>query len=127
MGNFQSISKVTFEELQKIIEYNNEEIIINTLKADDQKCIIYNTIKANKEEETINNLIKKNKNRKIIIYGKNYNDETLYKKYTQLKNLGFKNIFIYPGGMFEWLCLKEIYGGDLFKTSGHEEDLLKYK
>ena len=79
------------------------------------------------EEETINNLIKKDKNKKIIIYGKNYNDETLYKKYTQLKNFGFKNIFIYPGGIFEWLCLKEIYGADLFKTSGHEEDLLKYK
>tara|TARA_E500000178_G_C16488541_1_gene516234 strand:- start:13 stop:402 length:390 start_codon:yes stop_codon:yes gene_type:complete len=129
MGNISSINKVNFEELQ-IIQNNyniNNTIIINTLHSNNQDCLILNTLSAINEEETINSLLKKNKKIKIIIYGKNYYDEKIYKKYTQLNNLGFKNIYIYIGGMFEWLCLQEIYGKELFKTTIIEKDILKYK
>ena len=48
-------------------------------------------------------------------------------KYTQLVNLGFVNVYIYPGGLFEWLCLQDIYGDDEFPTTNKELDILKYK
>ena len=68
-----------------------------------------------------------NKQIRIIIYGKNVNDISIYKKYTQLVELGFENVYVYPGGMFEWLLLQDIYGDDLFKTTAKELDILKYK
>ena len=127
MGNIQNIQKVHFEDLQNSINYNNEVILINTLKSINQSCLIYNTIQIDSEEDIINNLLKKNKNKKIIIYGKNYNDITVYKKYNQLKQLGFTNIYVYPGGIFEWLCLQDIFGTELFKTKGQELNILKFK
>ena len=78
MGNIQNIQKVHFEDLQNSINHNNEVILINTLKSINQSCLIYNTIQIDSEEDIINNLLKKNKNKKIIIYGKNYNDITVY-------------------------------------------------
>ena len=48
-----------------------------------------------------------------ICYGKEYALEMGY-KYEQLIKLGFRNVYIYPGGMFEWLCLQDIYSNDLY-------------
>ena len=36
-------------------------------------------------------------------------DTSIYKKYNQLKKLGFKNICVYIGGMFEWLFTRNIW------------------
>ena len=66
-------------------------------------------------------------NTHIIIYGRNCNDESIYKKYSQLLCLGFINVYIYTGGLFEWLCLQDIYSADLFPTTARELDILKYK
>ena len=63
----------------------------------------------------------------IIIYGKNYRDKSIIKKFNQLKKLGFSNVHIYFGGMFEWLLLQEIYGYDNFKTDGTTLDILQFK
>jgi hypothetical protein len=111
--------------MQTIIQ-NKDYIIINTLSPDLQNCLIINTLNASQEVSIINNLIKTNKERIIIIYGKNCIDESLIKKYTQLLNLGFKNINVYIGGLFEWLTLQDIYGSDLFPTTNIEKDFLKY-
>ena len=127
MGNIQNIEKIHFEDIQKIIQYHTDHIIISTLKINEQNCLIYRTIYVDNEEKIINDLLKKNKNKKIIIYGKNYNDLTVYKKYNQLKQLGFSNMAIYPGGIFEWLCLQDIFGMELFKTYGSEMNILKFK
>ena len=54
-------------------------------------------------------------------------DENIIQKYKQLKELGFINVFIYPGGMFEWLLLQDIYTDINFKTNKKELNLLKYK
>ena len=43
------------------------------------------------------------------------------KKYDQLIGLGFVNVFIYPGGLFEWLLLQDIYGYDNFPTQNKKE------
>ena len=64
---------------------------------------------------------------RIIIYGKNCNDEKIYKKYQQLLSLGFYNVFVYPGGLFEWLLLQDIYGTEEFPTTSKQLDVLKYK
>ena len=64
---------------------------------------------------------------KIIIYGKNSDDQTIYNKYEQLNKLGFYNIYLYSGGLFEWLLLQDIYGKDEFPTTIFELDHLKYK
>ena len=64
---------------------------------------------------------------KIIIYGRNCNDEKIYSKYKQLNSLGFYNVYIYSGGLFEWLMLQDIYGVDDFPTTKKELDILRFK
>jgi hypothetical protein len=80
------------------------------------------------EEQIINQLLKNtDKSANMIIYGQNSSDEAIIRKYNQLMQLGFKNVYIYPGGLFEWLLLQDIYGNELFPTTNEEKDLLKYK
>jgi len=127
MGNIQSMKKINYEDMQSVIKNPEIYLIINTLAPSEQQCLIINTVFANEEESIINKFIKENKSIRIIIYGKNCNDETINKKYQQLYSLGFYNIFVYLGGMFEWLMLQDIYGKELFPTTKKELDLLKYK
>lgn len=127
MGNSQSMKKINFEDIQYAIKTTDIYLIINTLPLNEQQCLIINTIYPEEEEKIINQFLKDNKNVRIIIYGKNCNDDTVNKKYQQLYSLGFHNIFIYLGGMFEWLLLQDIYGKELFPTTSAELDLLKYK
>ena len=116
MGNSQSIQKINYEDIQYVIKNSENHILINTLNDGD------------KEVELINKLIKiGNKQLKIIIYGRNCNDEKLYAKYNQLCSLGFYNVYIYMGGLFEWLMLQDIYGVSEFPTTKKELDILKYK
>ena len=127
MGNSQSIKNINFEDMQFAIKNPDIYLIINTLIESEQNCLITNTIIAKNEELIVNKYINTNKSIQIIIYGKNCNDETINKKYQQLISLGFYNIYVYLGGMFEWLMLQDIYGKDLFPTTHKELDLLKYK
>ena len=127
MGNSQSMKKINYEDMQTVTKNPEIYLIINTLSPADQKCLIVNTILAEEEEILINKYLKENKSIRIIIYGKNCNDESVQKKYQQLLTLGFYNIYIYSGGMFEWLLLQDIYDKDLFPTTKKELDLLKYK
>lgn len=127
MGNTQSMKKINFEDMQNVIKNPEIYLVINTLLPSEQHCLIVNTTCASDEESIINAFLKKNKSIRIIIYGKNSNDESINKKYQQLYSLGFYNIFVYLGGMFEWLMLQDIYGKELFPTTKKELDLLKYK
>jgi 23S rRNA pseudoU1915 N3-methylase RlmH len=129
MGNAQSSAqKINYEDIQYVLKNPESHVLINTLHENEQTCLIPNTIHINQEEEIINRLIKNgNKNVKIIIYGKNCNDEKLYKKYSQLISLGFHSVYIYTGGMFEWLLLQDIYSSSEFPTTKKELDLLLFK
>lgn len=128
MGNSQSSIKINYEDIQFIIKNPEGHLLINTLGNTEQNCLIVNTININNEENIINNCIKKcMKDIKIVIYGKNSNDEKLYNKYNQLISLGFYNVYVYPGGLFEWLMLQDIYGEKEFPTTKKELDILKYK
>jgi hypothetical protein len=129
MGNVQNSSiKINYEDIQFIIKNPEGHLLINTLPPNDQNCLITNTININDEENIINTYIKRGlKNIKIIIYGKNCNDEKMYNKYNQLNSLGFYHVYIYTGGLFEWLLLQDIYGENDFPTTKKELDILKYK
>ena len=126
MGNTSSLNKVNFEDIQWFIKEKRPFILINTLTKDTQNCLITGTIPINKEVDVINKQMQNPKIR-IIIYGRNSNDETISKKYNQLLKLGFYNVYIYPGGLFEWLCLQDIYGCTNFPTTSRELDILKFK
>ena len=119
------INKINYEDVQFAIK-NKEFIIINTMDKNNQDCLITNTINYEKEEMIINKFLDEGYC-KIIIYGKNTNDDTIIKKYNQLLSLGFKDVYVYPGGIFEWLCLQDIYGSELFPTTKNEIDILKFK
>jgi hypothetical protein len=129
MGNSQSSSiKINYEDIQFIIKNPEGHLFINTLSTSEQNCLIINTININNEENVINTCIKRGmKDIKIVIYGKNSNDDKIYNKYNQLTSLGFYNVYIYTGGLFEWLMLQDIYGEKEFPTTSKELDILKYK
>lgn len=130
MGNIISLLSSEKNFLLVNFDYlieNNDYILINTLSVNDQNCLIIETIQSKNEEKIINDLLNSNINKNIVIYGKNCSDISTLTKFKQLKNLGFKNIKIYMGGLFEWLLLQDIYGDDKFKTSCKEIDILKYR
>jgi hypothetical protein len=126
MGNQVSIKKIGFEDVQHIIKHKKGHyLLINTLNTTGQQCLILNTVPAQNEESIIDKY--KHKNIHIIIYGRNANDETIFKKYEQLLTLGFNYVYVYTGGLFEWLLLQDIYGKDEFPTTSEELDILKYR
>ena len=144
MGSSVSICKMNYEDMQCICrtanpinqhQYSNYYgpahpwLLINTLPPGMQGCLIPGTLPIDEEEVSMNAMLSepKGKDREIIVYGKNANDDTVHKKYQQLMGLGFKNVRVYPGGMFEWLLLQDIYGAGSFPTTSKEMDLLKYK
>lgn len=127
MGASQSIQKINFEDMHIATKNIESYLIINTLSPNEQQCLIFGTTPVEQEEALINKYLRQNKAVKIIVYGKNCNDETVNKKFQQLFSLGFYNIYIYPGGLFEWLLLQDIYGKELFPTTKKELDILKFK
>jgi hypothetical protein len=127
MGNKPStIRKIGFEDIKYLLQKENKFIIINTLHENEQQCLIKGTTTP-RDEVTIINKALKSLSLKIIIYGKNYNDDTIYQKYQKLIELGFYNVYVYPGGIFEWLLLQDIYGEKEFPTTNKELDILKFK
>uniref|UniRef100_A0A6C0DH08 Rhodanese domain-containing protein n=1 Tax=viral metagenome TaxID=1070528 RepID=A0A6C0DH08_9ZZZZ len=128
MGNSQSIQKINFEDMQNVIKNPEIYLLINTLPESEQNCLIPNTIAPVQEETMINTFLQKRiKEIRIVIYGRNSNDDKIYEKYNQLLKLGFYNIFLYTGGLFEWLMLQDIYGFNEFPTTSKQLDFLKYK
>lgn len=139
-------SYVNFEDVQHCIKNRNNHLflLINTMPSNLQSCLISHTVLAQDEESRINQLLNNNNNQNswfslqasqnkhidnvtIIIYGKNNNEQNVFHKYNQLQSLGFANVFIYPGGMFEWLLLQDIYGDSEFPTTSRELDIIRYK
>jgi len=126
MGNTNSVKKINFEDMQDMIR-DNKTIIVNTLDISKQDCLIKRTITASEEVNIINQLIKSDYANRVVIYGMNAADESIVRKYNQLTSLGLVNVVVYPGGLFEWLLLQDVYGMDDFPTTKKELDILKYK
>jgi hypothetical protein len=127
MGNNSSIQKINYEDMEHIIKNKQQYILINTLPSFMQDCLIINTIPCNEEEAVINHMLKNYIQKTMIVYGKNNHDEKTFDKYEQLVKLGFQNVYIYVGGLFEWVLLQDIYGDDLFPTTKKELDILKFR
>ena len=137
---------INFEDVQSIIGVSggsksrsyDQFLLISTLDASKQEHIIKNTISAQEEEAKINEIISgKNDDAEdiiLVVYGKHATDEKVITKYNQLKSLGFSTVLVYPGGVFEWLMLQDIYGSELFPTNKNNTttnntnaDLLEYR
>jgi hypothetical protein len=127
-------NKVGFEDVLYVMKMTKKQphmLLINTLPMNEQEYLIQNTISYQMEEKMINDLLQDYRQNldhyTIILYGKHAADDTVDKKYQQLLKLGFKRVFIYYGGLFEWYLLQDIYGVEHFPTTGGTcKDLLAF-
>ena len=136
-----SSDRLNFEDVQSVIAnrggtsaaHTVTYLIISTMKSEFLNCVISGTVPAAQEEARINDILSGNTVNgdtiTIIVYGLHATDETAYAKYEQLLKHGITRVCVYVGGMFEWLLLQDIYGADLFPTSGKKEaaDIIKYR
>jgi hypothetical protein len=123
----KKINKIGFEDVQTISKTST--LLINTLSIELQHCLIVHTLPCHEEEKVVNGLIDRfqYKEKTIVVYGKHSADPSVEQKYNQLIELGFTKVYIYYGGLFEWLLLQDIYGVDEFPTTQKVLDILKYK
>jgi hypothetical protein len=121
MGNV-AVHRISYEDVQHA--QTTDYVIINTLLSKEQDILIYKTVRCELEIDAVENAIRHKC--PILIYGKNNNDESIFIKYEQIRKLG-GNVYVYSGGLFEWLLLQDIYGCEHFQTIGKTNDLLKYK
>lgn len=125
LSTLPSFTLFNFEKIQYHIK--NKSILINTLESNNQSCLISGTISIEEEIKLLNFYLKTNKNMLIIIYGKNNSDLSVLQKHKQLLSLGFTNIALYLGGLFEWLLLQDVFGQEHFPTTTKTIELLNYK
>ena len=135
MGASQSVivggrtegSSISFDGLKDILR-KNDVLLISTLPETMQDCLIKGTLASIGEEEAINKILEDRCKSlwSIIIYGRNCLDSTVERKHAQLIKAGFKKVYVYVGGMFEWLLLQETYGEDNFPTSRVCTNILRY-
>lgn len=127
MGQTQSIQSLCFRDMQCIANgTRGDTLLISTLPEAKQNCLISNTISCSIEQSKINDALKTKLNTEIVVYGENAQDESPMKKCEQLRSLGFYNVAIYRGGLFEWLLLQDIYGDDLFPATNEVLDHLQF-
>lgn len=108
--------KVNFENVQTAIQNPSKYCLINTLSREEQDCLIKGTLSVEQEENVINEMLTQSNvpDKIVIVYGKNTNDIMLEKKYKQLRDLGCMDVFVYFGGLFEWLLLGDVFGEEEF-------------
>ena len=120
-----SLPSYNYHQLQDRMK--TDIVLINTLPNTRQESLIKGTIKAFHEVDFMNKLLKTNKNKEIIVYGIHHTDLSVITKYNQLKKLGFKNVHIYFGGIYEWLLLQDVFSTINFQTDGIIENIVDYK
>lgn len=125
---------IGFEDMLYILEHRANYVLINTLPATEQGVLIKHTLSAREEEECVNEFLTKYSEtpKSIVLYGRNSCDESPRKKHAQLLSLGINEVFIYTGGLFEWLLLQELYGPEEFPTLSSQPgaaapDILAYR
>lgn len=123
---------VGFSAVQHLFKQDSDTwIIISTLPdtTEGQKCLIDRTTPCIREETLMNRIIanKQQKDVCVIIYGRNHMDETVDKKWKQMRSMGFTRAHKYTGGMFEWLLLQDVYGKENFPTTSQAADLLEFE
>jgi hypothetical protein len=120
---------VSFKTLQ---EMTPNMVLIHTFKPEEQHCLIRGSLTAAKEMAMVQELMSDSTTRDVmmVVYGRNYMDPKPYQQADHLRQLGFRRVYVYAGGLFEWLMLHDLYGAEAFplvKTdSTKDEDPLKY-
>jgi len=129
---FEDILQIQKQSVQRLPAHNNNkphtDIMINTMSLTDQEILICRTTPAKEEETALNHLLDtyQTANVRIVIYGRNSADTSVFVKQGQMRKLGFTHVYVYLGGLFEWLLLQDVYGEDAFPTTGKCMDILKY-
>ena len=125
----EDVSKIGFEDVLFAIQNPEKHVIINTLPSDCQDCLIKTTLPSDIEERILNDFLARYQQheKRILIYGKNTTDMSVERKYKQLRTLGFSEVYIFHGGLFEWVLLQDIYGEAEFPTTKTVLDILKFK
>jgi len=124
----KSYQSVSFEDVLYAIQHRTEYVLVNTLPRDLQQCLIQGTLDIDREETVINEWMDQYLfSQPILVYGKHAADSTAESKSVQFCQLGFSNVYLYRGGMFEWLLLQDIYGVKEFPTTSRVLDLLLFR
>jgi hypothetical protein len=119
---------IGFEDVKCALQPSNGIKLINTLPSSEQDCLIRETLSYEREETVINQWIENSQmDTTIVLYGKHSADDSVEKKRKQLVSFGFTKVYIYGGGLFEWLLLQDVYGQEEFPTTSPCRDLLKYR
>ena len=119
---------IGFDDLLHCIRNPAKYALIHTMSA--AECVLISGTLSVAEEEVFMNeyLSKYVENQKtIVLYGRNSCDDSPRKKRAQLLSLGISDVYIYAGGLFEWVLLQDIYGVSEFPTTGAITDLLAYR
>jgi len=111
MGLNFSIQKMSACDVKYIQQSLPGKYILITTITDNLKTVplIKGTLTAHEEETKINQIINHNDTTNIVIYGRNNQDMSVITKYKQLLKLGITNVYVYIGGLFEWLLLNKCY------------------
>jgi hypothetical protein len=126
LSNIKQNVTIGFDDMKFAID--KDYIIITTTCTTESNNLIKKTISPGDEEGVINELITSNNmSKNIIVYGKNNCDQNMYLKYRDLTSFGFLNVFIYSGGLFEWMLLQDIYGFENFPSTTNDLDILRFK
>ena len=126
LSNIKQNVTIGFDDMKFAID--KDYIIITTTCTTESNNLIKKTISPGDEEGVINELITSNNmSKNIIVYGKNNCDQNMYLKYRDLTSFGFFNVFIYSGGLFEWMLLQDIYGFENFPSTTNDLDILRFK
>ena len=125
--NTNDKNRVGFEEVIQCIK-GGKGLVISTLPLEKQGCLIHGAFTIEQEVVEINDLLENADFKQVIIvYGLNHTDNTVFKKQEQLMSMGFHNVQVYLGGMFEWLLLQDVYGKEQFPTTNKTDvDILSY-
>jgi hypothetical protein len=129
MGNAQ-FTHINFQDMQELVKTPQRVLIINTLPDNEQDCLICNTLPFHSEVSKINHCLNQRQTAHmplLVVYGKNYTDPTVSSKVKQLLSLGFSQVYVYAGGLFEWLMMQDIFGMEEFPTTKKELDFIRYR
>ena len=119
---------IGFDDILHCIRNPAKYSLIHTMP-DTEKILIRGTLSVAEEEVFMNEYLSKyaENQKTIVLYGRNCCDESPRKKRAQLLSLGISDVYIYSGGMFEWVLLQDIYGGTEFPTTAVVIDIIYYR
>jgi len=89
-------------------------LLFNGLKKQYHSCIIPRTIPYSDMKKVIKNMKEENI---AVVYCANYSCNASH-KFAEKKLSHLETVYIYRGGVFEWLLLQKKYGKKKYPTSG---------